>query len=70
MPPIQAIIFDLDDTLYPERAYVSSGFAAVAKAHQDRLGDPVIVVARLTTLFDAGAPRHRVQQAARGARAR
>jgi len=26
----QAIIFDLDDTLYPERDYVSSGFQAVA----------------------------------------
>jgi putative hydrolase of the HAD superfamily len=28
---IKAIIFDLDDTLYPERAYVLSGFRAVAK---------------------------------------
>jgi putative hydrolase of the HAD superfamily len=27
---IQAIVFDLDDTLYPEREYVRSGYAAVA----------------------------------------
>ena len=30
MPPWQAIVFDLDDTLYPEEAYVHSGFRAVA----------------------------------------
>lgn len=28
---IKAVIFDLDDTLYPESAYVESGFSAVAK---------------------------------------
>ncbi len=28
--PVQAIIFDLDDTLYPEVKYVRSGFQAVA----------------------------------------
>ena len=28
---ISAVIFDLDDTLYPERAYVRSGYAAVAQ---------------------------------------
>lgn len=27
----QAVIFDMDDTLYPEKAYVRSGYAAVAK---------------------------------------
>lgn len=31
MPPWQAIVFDLDDTLYPERDYVLSGFRAVAQ---------------------------------------
>jgi len=29
-PAIQAVIFDLDDTLYPERDYVRSGYRAVA----------------------------------------
>lgn len=27
---LQAVVFDLDDTLYPEREYVRSGYAAVA----------------------------------------
>ena len=30
MPALRAVVFDLDDTLYPERAYVLSGFRAVA----------------------------------------
>lgn len=29
--PIKGVIFDLDDTLYPEKQYVRSGFRAVAK---------------------------------------
>lgn len=29
--PVKAVIFDLDDTLYPEADYVKSGFAQVAK---------------------------------------
>jgi putative hydrolase of the HAD superfamily len=33
-----ALIFDLDDTLYPEITYVQSGFAAVAAAMQQRHG--------------------------------
>ena len=40
MASIRAVVFDLDDTLYPEREYAFSGFAAVATAFQDRLGDP------------------------------
>ncbi|MCX8044130.1 MAG: HAD family hydrolase [Desulfobacterota bacterium] len=30
MPTIRAVVFDLDDTLYPERAFVQSGFRAVS----------------------------------------
>lgn len=30
MPRTRAVVFDLDDTLYPESAYVRSGFRAVA----------------------------------------
>ncbi len=35
--PIQAVIFDLDDTLYPERQYVRSGYRAVADELRARL---------------------------------
>lgn len=34
----QAIVFDLDDTLYPERDYVMSGFQAAALWAQSHLG--------------------------------
>jgi putative hydrolase of the HAD superfamily len=34
-------IFDLDDTLYPERTYVESGFFAVALMLEQRFGWPV-----------------------------
>lgn len=30
-PSIQAVVFDLDDTLYPERDYVRSGYRAVGR---------------------------------------
>ena len=33
-------IFDLDDTLYPERAYVQSGFRAVASWGEEQFGWP------------------------------
>jgi putative hydrolase of the HAD superfamily len=35
---IQAVVFDLDDTLYPEREYVRSGYRAVAGRLRERLG--------------------------------
>lgn len=38
MPPLQAIVFDLDDTLYPEHSYVESGFRAVAAWIAEQLG--------------------------------
>ena len=37
----QAVVFDLDDTLYPERDYVLSGFRAVAEWAASRIGLPV-----------------------------
>lgn len=52
MSRIEAIVFDLDDTLYPEREFVVSGFAAVAERFADRLGEPGSVVRRMTELFD------------------
>jgi putative hydrolase of the HAD superfamily len=35
---VDAVLFDLDDTLYPERAFVESGFRAVAKWLERRFG--------------------------------
>jgi putative hydrolase of the HAD superfamily len=50
----KAIVFDLDDTLYPEREYVRSGFRAVGEWAEQRLGfSQAIVRAELQALFDA-----------------
>lgn len=55
MPALRAIIFDLDDTLYPERAYVLSGFQAVAAWAEEHLGIPATqAFAELRQLFDEG----------------
>lgn len=35
---IEAVIFDMDDTLYPERDFVRSGYGAVAEELRSRLG--------------------------------
>ena len=40
---VKVVAFDLDDTLYPEREYAFSGFAAVAEAFEQRLGEPAEV---------------------------
>ena len=52
MHSIRAIVFDLDDTLYPEREFVFSGYRAVADAFAGRLGAPFDLVQRMTELFD------------------
>jgi putative hydrolase of the HAD superfamily len=49
---IRAIIFDLDDTLYPERGYAFSGFDAVARAFAPRLQAPFDLARRMRELFD------------------
>jgi putative hydrolase of the HAD superfamily len=52
---LKVIAFDLDDTLYPERSYVLSGFAAVAKWAQDELEIPAAQgLAELRQLFESG----------------
>jgi putative hydrolase of the HAD superfamily len=52
---IKAWIFDLDDTLYPERDYVRSGFRAVGQwAEADLKRSEVIVRAQLQALFEGG----------------
>jgi len=51
----RAIVFDLDDTLYPERQYVLSGMRAVAAWAQDELGLPAErSFAELRQLFEDG----------------
>lgn len=49
----EAVIFDLDDTLYLERDYAFSGFCAVAEAFSDLLGDPVKSAGAMRELFDS-----------------
>ena len=48
---VNAVIFDLDDTLYSEKQYVRSGYKAVAKL----LGDEALAD-RLWTYFENGKP--------------
>jgi putative hydrolase of the HAD superfamily len=55
MPAWRAIVFDLDDTLYPERTYVLSGFRAVAAWVEEHLSIPQHQsFAELRRLFDEG----------------
>lgn len=52
---LEAVAFDLDDTLFPERQYALSGFAAVAEWAQSALGLPAEQSKReLEGYFDAG----------------
>lgn len=52
---LQAIVFDLDDTLYPEHTFVLSGFRAVAAWTEERLGMPANQsFAELQNLFHEG----------------
>ncbi|MBU0717731.1 MAG: HAD family hydrolase [Planctomycetes bacterium] len=56
-PTIAAVVFDLDDTLYPERAYAFSGFDAVAATFEDLLGDPEQTAADMRRIFEHGDRR-------------
>ena len=59
MTRLRAAIFDLDDTLYPERSYVLSGFHAVAKWVECTLAIPAEKTAReLETLYVQGVRGH------------
>lgn len=50
------IVFDLDDTLYPERQFALSGFRSCARWARDELGhaDDAGLVAQMTALLDQG----------------
>jgi putative hydrolase of the HAD superfamily len=53
---LKAIVFDLDDTLYPERAYVLSGFRAVGSWVEEQLRvQAESATCQFRQLFDAGA---------------
>jgi putative hydrolase of the HAD superfamily len=55
VPRTRAVVFDLDDTLYPESAYVRSGFRAVAQAAARLYGVPAAEAYReLEQLFREG----------------
>lgn len=55
MAKLEAIVFDLDDTLYPERSYAMSGFAAVARWAERELDVPrEQTLDELSQLFEAG----------------
>ncbi|MDX6661076.1 MAG: putative hydrolase of the superfamily [Solirubrobacteraceae bacterium] len=55
MPRWRAVVLDLDDTLYPEAAYVRSGFRAVAARAQETLGVPAAEgETELVALFEDG----------------
>jgi putative hydrolase of the HAD superfamily len=60
---IQAVIFDLDDTLYSERDYVRSGFRAVAEWCAANLGIPASSgYAELESLFERGVRQETFDQ--------
>lgn len=48
-------MFDLDDTLYPERSFTFSGYRAVAAAFADRIGASFDLCSRMGELFDTPA---------------
>jgi len=63
MPPIslsgiQVVVFDLDDTLYPERAFAYSGFSAVAHWLRGRVVCPFDPAARMRELFETEHQGH------------
>lgn len=54
----RALVFDLDDTLYPERDYVRGGFQAVAGwVSQTQGEEPQAVFDELWGMFEAGVRR-------------
>ena len=52
--PVRAVVFDLDDTLYLERDYVRSGYAAVLESLGGRLADPRAAAEWMWQRFAAG----------------
>lgn len=55
---VQAVVLDLDDTLYPEQAYAFSGFAAVGAWLRGRVACAFDPAERMRALFLAGERGH------------
>ena len=51
---LRLIVFDLDDTLYPERDYVQSGFEAVARAFDAELQPTFDLATQMKQAFESG----------------
>jgi len=60
---VHLIAFDLDDTLYPELAFVQSGFRAVARVVEERCSCPCSFYDLLWDIFSAGARRRTFDEA-------
>lgn len=58
IPGIEAVVFDLDDTLYPEKSFVFSGFEAVAAWLRQKVTCPFDPAERMRGLFEQGARGH------------
>jgi putative hydrolase of the HAD superfamily len=55
---LKAVVFDLDDTLYPEKQYVQSGFRAVARECAGQIDlEPEQIYEKLVEISDAGERR-------------
>src|SRR3989442_4793386 len=60
---LQAVVFDLDDTLYPEREYVLSGFRQVARWCGQTVGASHDgVFEELRSLFEARIQRQQLHR--------
>jgi putative hydrolase of the HAD superfamily len=55
---IDMVVFDLDDTLYPETQFVRGGYQAVARAFEPLLGPADESVARMWALYQTDLRKH------------
>jgi putative hydrolase of the HAD superfamily len=58
VPGLALVAFDLDDTLFPERAFVRSGFRMVSEYLQREGFASEPLIGRMEALFNAGARDH------------
>lgn len=54
---VRGVVFDLDDTLFPEKEYCRSGYRAVADWLKDRITCPIDAAARMGELLETGDRR-------------
>jgi putative hydrolase of the HAD superfamily len=57
---IEAVLFDLDDTLFPQRAWLEGAWARVAAAAVDDRVDANVFVAALTAIASEGSDRGQI----------